>query len=82
MEGSPFNKGDIMAETAEVILARLDERTKHIKSALDKHIEDDCTPDMLARVGKLETNVSWFKRLGIGIPASLAAIVATWKGLS
>jgi len=68
--------------TAEVILARLDERTKHIKDTLDAHIERETDNDLPARIAKLETNVSWFKRLGIGVPAILTAIVAAWKGIS
>lgn len=69
-------------ETAEVILARLDERTKYIKGQLDKHIAKEDDNDLPSRVSKLETNVSWFKRLGIGVPAVISAIVAGWKGLS
>ena len=69
-----------MAELMEAILARIDERTKHMKGVLDKHIDD--SKDIPSRVAKLETNVSWLKRIGIGVPAVLSAIAATWKGLS
>ena len=69
-----------MAELLEVVLARIDERTKHMKGVLDKHIDD--SKDIPGRVAKLETNVSWLKRIGIGVPAILAAISAAWKGLS
>ena len=51
-----------------------------MKGRLDEHIEQ--TKDIPARVAKLETNVSWLKRIGIGVPAILAAITAGWKGLS
>jgi hypothetical protein len=71
-----------MSDSAEVILARLDERTKHIKQALDSHIEKEEDNDFPSRITKLETNVSWFKRLGIGVPAFIAAAVAAYKGLS
>ena len=69
-----------MAELLEAVLARIDERTKHMKGVLDKHIDD--SKDIPARVAKLETNVSWLKRIGIGVPAILAAITAAWKGLT
>ena len=69
-----------MGELLEVVLARIDERTKYMKGRLDEHIEQ--TKDIPARVAKLETNVSWLKRIGIGVPAILAAISAAWKGLS
>jgi hypothetical protein len=71
-----------MAESAETILARLDERTKHIKTTLDAHIDREVKADIPARVAKLETNVSWLKRLGIGVPAVLSAIAAAYKGMS
>jgi len=69
-----------MPETLEVVLARVDERTKYMKGRLDSHIEDG--KDIPARLAKLETNVGWMKRLGIGVPALLTAIIGGWKGLS
>ena len=69
-----------MAELLEVVLARIDERTKHMKGVLDTHIAD--SKDIPGRVAKLETNVSWLKRIGIGVPAAIAAITATWKGIT
>jgi hypothetical protein len=68
--------------SAEVILAKLDERTKYIKEKLDEHIDRETENELPERVAKLETNVSWFKRIGIGVPALMSAIVAAWKGLS
>jgi hypothetical protein len=64
------------------VLGRLDERTKYIKEKLDDHCHDESVEDLPKRVATIETNISWIKRLGIGVPASLSAIVAAWKGLA
>jgi hypothetical protein len=64
------------------VLSRLDERTKYIKEKLDDHCKQDADEALPSRVSKLETNVSWIKRLGIGVPSALAALIAAWKGLS
>lgn len=71
-----------MAESAEVILARLDERTKYIKGKLDEHCSEQSKEELPSRVAKLETNVSWIKRIGIGIPAVITALIGGWKGMS
>jgi hypothetical protein len=74
-------KGAIMSEDSK-ILARLDERTKYIKEKLDEHIQAEADEKLVSRVSTLETNVSWIRRLGIGIPSTIAALFGTWKGFS
>jgi hypothetical protein len=68
--------------TDSEILARLDERTKYIKEKLDQHIESEDDEKLPSRVAKLETNISWIKRIGIGSTSIGALITAFWKGLS
>jgi hypothetical protein len=72
-----------MAEDSPVtMLARIDERTKHIKDRLDEHIKKDVTPEIISAVAVLKTNVSWIKRLTVGIPTAIAALYGAWRGLS
>lgn len=67
----------------DAVLARLDERTKYIKEKLDNHIaQPSCETCKLSDdVAKLQTNVSWIKRLGIGIPSALTAVLALYGKL-
>lgn len=68
-----------MSETLEAIVARLDERTKNIYEILKDHCDTpSCeTCKLTEEVGRLQTNVSWVKRIG----AAVIVVFSTALGL-
>ena len=75
-ERREFNKN------LEVVLARLDERTKYIKARMDEHVASQCESCKLnGDVSVLKTNVMWIKRISIAIPGLVLTCVGIWKGL-